>query len=141
MTTHENLLTTNEILSAKVSSIYESIISCLDLERLSFLVQNATAYDDATVQMLIERYAKWLSLKMRYKNQSIVPTTDIDIVWHQHILDTERYAIDCLALFGEFLHHRPHLKGDTSLSGFVVTKSLWQKHFNEEMIGEVSICD
>ena len=33
------------------------------------------------------------------------PTEDVDEFWHQHILDTRRYCRDCLAVFGEFLHH------------------------------------
>ena len=34
-----------------------------------------------------------------------VPTIDIDLFWHQHILDTRAYAKDCQKVFGQFLHH------------------------------------
>ena len=42
------------------------------------------------------------------------PANDVDEVWHDHILHTKRYARDCEAIFGTFLHHdpdegRPHL--------------------------------
>ena len=37
-----------------------------------------------------------------------VPTKDVDEMWHLHILDTEAYAMDCLAAFGRFIHHRPY---------------------------------
>ena len=30
-----------------------------------------------------------------------------DIVWHTHILFTEKYHEDCESLFGEYIHHRP----------------------------------
>src|ERR1700761_2066320 len=34
---------------------------------------------------------------------------DLDQFWHQHILDTEKYATDCDRLFGRMIHHNPHL--------------------------------
>lgn len=39
----------------------------------------------------------------------IIPTQDLDTVWHTHILDTEKYRNDCQYAFGEFLHHFPYL--------------------------------
>jgi hypothetical protein len=30
-----------------------------------------------------------------------------DLIWHEHMLDTKRYAQDCGRLFGRFLHHVP----------------------------------
>src|SRR5262249_39319225 len=32
-----------------------------------------------------------------------------DRFWHMHILDTRKYAADCDAVFGHFLHHFPYL--------------------------------
>merc|ERR1712159_408136 len=31
----------------------------------------------------------------------------VDIVWHEHIIDTKRYMADCDFLFGRYLHHYP----------------------------------
>jgi hypothetical protein len=33
----------------------------------------------------------------------------VDTFWHYHILDTLKYAEDCQAVFGYFLHHFPYL--------------------------------
>jgi hypothetical protein len=33
---------------------------------------------------------------------------DVDTFWHYHILDTRKYAADCQAVFGQFLHHFPY---------------------------------
>ena len=30
---------------------------------------------------------------------------DMDTVWHCHILQTQKYTQDCLAIFGHYLHH------------------------------------
>lgn len=32
---------------------------------------------------------------------------DADLVWHNHILYTERYQKDCKTIFGGYLNHRP----------------------------------
>lgn len=32
---------------------------------------------------------------------------DADLVWHNHILNTERYRNDCTKIFGGYLNHRP----------------------------------
>ena len=37
----------------------------------------------------------------------IVANKLVDLVWHEHILDTRVYMIDCTALFGRYLHHYP----------------------------------
>ena len=39
--------------------------------------------------------------------QAITPTGDVDDIWHEHILHTNKYAIDCEKSFGKFLHHFP----------------------------------
>lgn len=37
------------------------------------------------------------------------PSKAVDIVWHTHILFTEKYFEDCDAIFGHYLHHRPQV--------------------------------
>ncbi len=32
---------------------------------------------------------------------------EIDLFWHEHILDTKKYKQDCEMVFGRFLHHVP----------------------------------
>jgi hypothetical protein len=57
----------------------------------------------------------FLYLMYLYPEQPIIPTREIDIVWHFHILDTRKYAFDCKILFGYFLHHRPSSESKTVL--------------------------
>ena len=56
----------------------------------------------------IARYKMFLLLVYLYPDSKIVPTKEIDRVWHQHILDTFKYNHDCQFLFGRFLHHFPY---------------------------------
>ncbi|HEY6141603.1 MAG TPA: glycine-rich domain-containing protein-like [Thermoanaerobaculia bacterium] len=54
-----------------------------------------------------EAYRKFLILCAKYPGETIVPTTLIDEVWHNHVLHTRKYQEDCRSIFGEMLHHDP----------------------------------
>ncbi len=54
-------------------------------------------------------YRRFLTLMKLYPNEATAPQVDVDTFWHYHILDTAKYAIDCAAVFGYFLHHYPYL--------------------------------
>src|SRR5205814_958393 len=53
-------------------------------------------------------YKRFLALMVKFPEQTIAPTKDIDKFWHGHILDTIKYAEDCQNVFGYFLHHFPY---------------------------------
>ncbi len=54
----------------------------------------------------IEQYRQYLYMT-QVLGTPIAPTSDVDEIWHQHILHTNKYAIDCKKVFGKFLHHLP----------------------------------
>ena len=55
-------------------------------------------------------YRQFLYLIAANPGQTVVPWSEaMDDFWHEHILDTRQYEADCLALFGQFVHHNPHL--------------------------------
>lgn len=90
--------------------------------------------EDKTVKA-IARYLAFLYLVNLYPRMQLVPTQEIDLVWHYHILDTEKYAIDCHLLFGQFIHHFPYFGQRSSrdreqlLKAFTLTQVLFKKHF------------
>jgi hypothetical protein len=53
-------------------------------------------------------YRRYLSLSWAYPDKAIVPSRDVDVFWHYHILDTQAYEVDCQEIFGYFLHHYPY---------------------------------
>ncbi len=81
-------------------------------------------------------YKRFLALKRAYPGVEIVPDQEVDLFWHQHILDTEKYAQDCETLFGAFLHHYPYfgMQGEEDYArlcaAFNETRSLYERHFN-----------
>jgi len=60
-------------------------------------------------------YVRFLTLLQRRPGFMLIPwpnregQDDLDQFWHQHILDTAKYAADCNALFGRMIHHNPHV--------------------------------
>ncbi|MEO8297457.1 MAG: hypothetical protein ABI574_06565 [Burkholderiales bacterium] len=54
-------------------------------------------------------YKRYLILCAKYPLMTLAPDQDTDRFWHMHILDTRKYAADCDAIFGHFLHHFPYL--------------------------------
>jgi hypothetical protein len=60
-------------------------------------------------------YVRFLTLLQMRPKFMLVPwldtegRDDLDQFWHQHILDTKKYANDCEVLFGKMIHHNPHV--------------------------------
>jgi hypothetical protein len=91
-------------------------------------------------------YKKFLALKRTYHEKEIVPNRMVDIFWHQHILDTMKYAEDCENLFGYFVHHFPYfgMNGEEDannlVNAFEETKELYSKHFGKSYTGMATRC-
>jgi hypothetical protein len=60
-------------------------------------------------------YVRFLTLLQMKPGFMLVPWPnaeghdDLDQFWHQHILDTAKYASDCDLLFGRMIHHNPRV--------------------------------
>src|SRR5687768_7823975 len=92
--------------------IIVAAINGLDLESIKFRLTHPQAGKGWSMEMAnrIEReYKRFLTLLVRYPDKPIAPTHEVDEMWHQHILDTRKYATDCENVFGRFLHHYPYL--------------------------------
>jgi len=123
----------------------QSRIESLDLEPIKFKLVREKSYDRTQVEALAKWYKRFLFLTFKYRGQSIVVCEGIDAFWHQHILDTQKYAADCNAVFGEFLHHFPYfgLRGDDDQQALVdaykQSLSIMQKEFGETPEGDPAI--
>lgn len=95
----------------------------------------------ARARKAVEDYRRWLFLHKIYPKAKLVPTQDIDEVWHTHILDTMAYGPDCERMFGHFLHHFPYagMRGATDMSSHQVnaaeTARLYRQTFGEDLLG------
>jgi len=93
------------------------------------------------------QYKRFLKLCILYPNEDIVPTHQIDEIWHQHILDTRAYSADCYAFLGGMLHHFPYfgLRDEQDAadlaSSFRRTCELYEQHFYEPYGTETCGCN
>ena len=104
------------------------------------------------LELSIERYKKFLYLASKYPLESIAPTSDIDEIWHLHMLSPVSYYNDCMKLMGKILDHDggfgakeeeiPELKAT-----FMKTAKLWEEEFGipyvddeQQLDGELKKC-
>ena len=98
------------------------------------------------VEWLEVWYRRFLYLVNLYPEKAIVPSKDIDIFWHTHILDTQKYMADCETLFGRYFHHFPYfgMRGEKDRSNlekaFHETDQLYLQHFGESPLS-IGIAD
>jgi len=86
-------------------------------------------------------YKNFLTMLVKYPDdaEDIALSEDTDEFWHTHILQTIKYAEDCQEVFGNFLHHSPHLEEITPayLEKKVVsvekTRNLYEREFGAGM--------
>lgn len=74
---------------------------------LSMVAQRLVAkgWDEERIAVAISGYKTFLTCVQN--GGDLTPESDVDAVWHEHILHTKRYAQDCESIFGAFLHHDP----------------------------------
>jgi hypothetical protein len=90
----------------------DKAISNLDLETIKLKLMRGkpgAAWSRERVDAAEKEYRRFLLLMKMYPNELAAPSLDVDRFWHHHIIDTEKYARDCQAVFGYFLHRYPYL--------------------------------
>jgi hypothetical protein len=143
-------------ISCSISSTLPSISKSTALSRIStidfsqinqkLMVEDPQAWTAATTQQAESLYRRFLMLHMMFPSEEFVPTKVIDAYWHQHILDTRKYAADCDAVFGTFLHHDPYfgINGEVDRQRnahvFAQTQKVWSTVFEESLLGESNPC-
>lgn len=108
-------------------------IEALDLSFVEMRLRRKLAWEHGRVVPAIEQYRRFLQSIRDTPNESHRPLSrDMDAVWHEHILHTKRYAEDCQALFGRFVHHTPKAVRDDDLGGL---ETCCDEDFHEECCG------
>ena len=89
-------------------------IHALDLESVKMRVMDAElgeGWSREYADSIEAAYKTYLTMLVKYPGdaEDIMLAEDVDEFWHTHILQTMKYAQDCQAVFGNFLHHEPHV--------------------------------
>ena len=91
-------------------------------------------------------YKRFLTLLVKFPEETIAPTKDVDKFWHAHILDTLKYAADCESVFGYFLHHFPYfgMRGEQDAADLRAAAArmheIYEREFGEAMSGAAPFC-
>lgn len=126
-----------------INTALDATLPELDLSMIRKRLLEKEGWNETMASQAEQEYRRFLYLIKTNPGKSLVPTEEIDEFWHLHILDTAKYAKDCEALFGYFLHHNPNLKkGSEELTRrFGETNSLYEKIFSpEKRSGVGTIC-
>jgi hypothetical protein len=87
---------------------------------------------EGTLRRAIDRYGKFLKLFKLYPKTMLVPTLDIDLVWHTHQCSPSRYDVGMVKMVGRLIGHDDKLGEGILNSGFTRTKDLYRIRFGQE---------
>ena len=125
---------------AQVDQAFLTALSSIDFGPIAYKLMNPEEGEPWSLlraTQAIEQYRRFLFLSKHYPNHRIVPSREVDQVWHNHILDTAKYREDCDTLFGQFMDHWPYfgMKDDAEReelnNAFSDTQALMEAHFGK----------
>lgn len=109
----------------------------IDMGPVLWLIQNPedkskVEWNQRQTKNVIGEYRRFLTLALEGEGKITSPSRNVDVIWHHHILDTEKYHADMIKVFGHMIHHFPYLgvRGSKDravlLAGYKDTKSTIQ---------------
>lgn len=94
-------------------------------------------WDEARAERAVSDYRQFLALMYWHPEAFLVPSEDIDAVWHTHVLHTARYQADCETIFGRFQHHAPTFGTAAEAQAELDQDGDHTLHLFEEAFGEI----
>ncbi|CAG8520979.1 11151_t:CDS:2, partial [Gigaspora rosea] len=94
------------------------------------MVNNSWINDSTVQSQATIRYHKFLLLQKDAKS-CLVPTLDIDLCWHTHMLHAPLYRNFTNEHINRIINHDDTLSKSTIANGFAETSSTWYKKFKE----------
>ncbi|KAH9049000.1 hypothetical protein EDB84DRAFT_1410083 [Lactarius hengduanensis] len=85
--------------------------------------------DAAVLHHAIVRYHAFLDLVASSQRMLVVPTLDIDLVWHSHQLSGPRYHKDCKTNVGRYVDHDDRVEQFHLSDAFDATCRAWEKRY------------
>ncbi|KAK4225451.1 hypothetical protein QBC38DRAFT_511085 [Podospora fimiseda] len=88
-----------------------------------------------TLSRAIDRYERFIKLFSLYPKTMLVPTLDIDLVWHTHQLSAEQYETYMRERTGRYINHDDTIQKNTLGNGMDRTANIWRVEFGEDYEG------
>ncbi|KKK12545.1 hypothetical protein ARAM_003069 [Aspergillus rambellii] len=93
---------------------------------------------EGTMRRAVDRYDKFLHLFHLYPYRFLVPTLDIDLVWHTHQCSADHYRQFVTTRAGRFINHEDKISRGTLDHGFTNTEDFYRLSFGEQY--QVCLC-
>ncbi|KAL4783853.1 hypothetical protein BJX76DRAFT_348301 [Aspergillus varians] len=93
---------------------------------------------EGTLRRAVDRYDKFLHLFHLYPGQFIVPTLDVDLVWHTHQCSSQNYRTFVTDRVGRFINHDDKIGRGTLDHGFTHAEQWYRLRFGEQY--QVCLC-
>ncbi|KAH7128563.1 hypothetical protein B0J11DRAFT_274342 [Dendryphion nanum] len=87
---------------------------------------------EGTLSRAIVRYDRFMTLFKAHPKTLLVPTLDIDLIWHTAQCSPKKYEEQCLRLVRRIINHNDALGQVTLKDGFKETKRIYESRFTEE---------
>ena len=132
------MLTKKQVEKSTTTALIDRLKNLDSLQAIAYKLmypETGEGWTKEQTEQHIAYYTMFLTLKHLHPHVEIVPSDEIDRVWHTHILDTQKYASDCQQVFGSFLHHFPYfgIRGEVDRQNLNVafdrTQELFKEHF------------
>lgn len=117
----------------------------LSLERVAYKLMSSKGWTPEKTQVAINRYKLFLYLKSVYPATELVPTSEMDAVWHAHIqVNLLQYINDTNYLFGYTLNHLSAVNEtkeirQTYAQAFNKTTALFEQIFGAGVLEHTSL--
>ncbi|KAI0265155.1 hypothetical protein BC834DRAFT_802695, partial [Gloeopeniophorella convolvens] len=85
--------------------------------------------DALALHHAVMRYHAFLDLMSSSQHALVVPTLDIDLVWHTHQLAGSRYQKDCKTNVGRYIDHDDKVEQFYLSNAFDATCRAWEKRY------------
>jgi small ubiquitin-related modifier len=137
---------------SRPSDFNETTWYMIDLEHRPRITQGATPlvarcmrvqhWDESKARKILKAYRQFLVLKKikeDWNAEILSPSAEVDLMWHQHILDVVNYSHDCMLLCGHVIGHNPDGGLDASARSERrrVTQSALTEHFGAEAVDNI----
>lgn len=118
------------------------IVRQVSLEQISAKLrhEDPAFWTDEVIAQTELDYRRFLALNVLNPGVPLSLNKALDEYWHQHILDTHKYAADCEMVFGSFLHHDPYFgledeeEWQENVDQFAATQRLWKDTFGAGLL-------
>jgi len=93
-------------------------------------------WSEQKVDIVLREYRRFWTLHYKQPTQWLVPSPDVDEIWHAHILHTRDYFRDCEEVFGAglYFHHSPSYGEQQTAEDKVAYRALMSTYF--QVFGE-----